>query len=148
MISTILSYDIEIFNCTIPMWRLNMLFGPCIMTLCYHIWLLCFYNVLICHCTLAFGCYTLLFCHCILVFFNFDIGNSSFSVVICHFHSVRLWCFFKVTCSSAWHSETSFGQDKLFPAKIVIMSISFLSVALSWLETWRLFVKEWWIYNC
>ena len=38
---------------------------------------------------------------------------------------VSLWCFVKVTCSSAWHSETSFGQDKLFPAKIIIMLICF-----------------------
>ena len=108
MISTILSYDIEIFNCAIPMWRLNMLFGPCIMTLCYHILLLCFYNVLICHCTLAFGCYTLLFCHCILVFFNFDIGNSSFSVVICHFHSVR---FVMVFCQGNMQFGTTLRNE-------------------------------------
>ena len=60
---------------------------------------------------------------------------------------VSLWCFVKVTCSSALHSETSFGQDRLFPANVIIMLINFLSVALSWLETWRLFVKERCIFN-
>ena len=97
------SDDIDIYNGASPMWRLNMLFGPCVMTLCYHIWLFCFCNVLICHCTLAFGYYTLLFCHCILVFLNFDIRNSSFAVVICHFHSVR---FIIVFCQG----YTQFGM--------------------------------------
>ena len=52
-------------------------------------------DLLICHSTLAFGYYTLLFCHCILVFFNFEIGKSSFAVMICHFHSMR---FIMVFC--------------------------------------------------
>ena len=43
-----------------------------------------------------------LFCHCILVFFNFDIGNSSFAVVICHFHSVRFNMLF---CQGNMHQR-------------------------------------------
>ena len=109
------SDDIEICNCATPMWRLNMLFGPCVMTLCYHIWLFCFCNVLIWHCALAFGYYTLLF---LPLHSGIPTRNSSFAVVICHFHSVR---FIMV----ATHLETSFGQDKLFPAKIIIMLICF-----------------------
>ena len=80
-----------------------MLFGPCVMTLFYPSWLFCFCNVLICHCSLTFGYYTLLFCHCILVFFNFDIGTSSFAVVICHFHSVRFVMVF-------WQGNVQFGM--------------------------------------
>ena len=102
MISTI-SVMIEICYGATPMWRLNMLFGPRVMTLCYHIWLFCFCNVLICHCTLAFGYYTLLFCHCILVFFHFDIRKSSFAVVICHFYSVRFIMVY-------WQGNVQFGM--------------------------------------
>ena len=137
------SYDIEICNCAIPVWRLNMLFGSCVMTSCFHIWLLCFCNVLICHSTLAFGYYTLQFCHCILVFFNFDIGTSSFAVVICHFHGVRFiiaFCQGNMQFSMTLRNE--FRAREIISAKIIIMLICFLSVALSWLETWRLFVKD------
>ena len=114
------SYDIEICNCAISIWSHNygvqllpksvfgifnckMLFGLCVMTLCYHIWLFCFCNVLICHCTLVFGYYTLPFAIEFSVFFNFDIWTSSFAVVICHFHSVPFIMVF-------WQSNMQFGM--------------------------------------
>ena len=126
-----------------------------VMTLRYTI-VLFQYDVLICylvlvswHYAITFDCFTFAMCWfatvpwrsaiilCYLPLHS-SIGKSSFAVVI-FIAGISLWCFVKVTCSSAWHSETSLGQDKLFPAKIIIILIYFLSVALSWLETRRLF---------
>ena len=94
MISTIsvmtLRYTIVLFRCDVLICYLVLVSWHC-----YHIWLFYFCNVLICYCTLAFGYYSLLFCRCILVFFNFDIGKSSFAVVICHFYGVH---FIMVFC--------------------------------------------------
>ena len=140
------SYGIEICNFAILMWRL------------YAIWSLC-YDIMLSHLTILLLCWfvtipwrsAIILCYFAIVFQYSSVSALGKAVLLSWFvifiACVSLWCFVKVTCSSAWHSKTSFGQDKLFPAKIVIMSISFLSVALSWLETWRLFVKERWIYN-
>ena len=50
-----------------------------------------------------------LFCHCILVFFNLDIGNRSFAVVICHFHSVR---FVMLFCQGNMHQRDCKPRNK------------------------------------
>ena len=95
MISTIsvmaLRYAIVPFQCDVLICYLVLVSWHYAITFNYFV----FRNVLICHSTLVFGYYTLLFCHCILVFFNFDIGKSSFAVVIGHFHRVR---FIMVFC--------------------------------------------------
>ena len=156
------SHDIEIFNCAFPIWRLNygvqllpkLVFG--IFSLQYAIWSLCYDIILSQLIILLLQCPDLsLFLDVRLLYFAVLPLHSSILqfrhwVLLLWFvifiACVSSWCFDKVTCSSAWHSETSFRQDNLFPARIIIMLIYFRSVALSWLETWRLFVTERWIY--
>ena len=108
------------------MWRLNMLFGPCVMTLCYHIWL---FLLQCADLSLYLGVRPLYFAIFAIAFWYSSISTLGIAVLLLWFvifiACVSLWCFVKVTCSSAWHSETSFGQDKLFPAKIIIMLICF-----------------------
>ena len=66
---------------------------------------------------------TIILCYFAIAFWYSSISTWEIAVLLLWFvifiECVSLWCSVKVTCSSAWHSETSFGQDKLFPAKIV-----------------------------
>ena len=122
------SDDIEICNSATPMWRLNMLFGPYD---CYDI-MLSHLTILLLQCadlSLYLGVRLLYFAIFAIAFWYSSILTLGIAVLLLWFvifiACVSLLCFVKVTCSSAWHSETSFGQDKLFPAKIIIMLICF-----------------------
>ena len=101
------SDDIEICNCAIPMWRLNMLFGPCVMKLCYHIWLLQCADL-----SLSLGVWLLYFAilplHSSILQFRY--WEKRLAFVICHFHSTTVLFFKRDTWTQEFFCLTDKGQ--------------------------------------
>ena len=148
MISTIsvmtLRYAIVLFQCDVLICYLVLVLWHDAITFDYFAFAMCWFV------TVPWRS-AIILCYFAVAFSYSSISTLGKAVLLLWFvifmACISLWCFVKVTCSLAWHSEMSLGQDKLFSAKIIIILIYFLSVALSWLETWRLFVRERWIYN-
>ena len=116
------SDDIEICNCATPMCYMVLVLWHYAITFDYFAFAMCWFVTVTWRSTIILWYFA-------IAFWYSSISTLEIAVLLLWFvifiECVSLWCFVKVTCSSAWHSETSFGQDKLFPAKIIIMLICF-----------------------
>ena len=106
------SYDIEICNCAIPMWRLNMLFGPWhdAITFDYFAFAMCWFV------TVPWRS-AIILCYFAVAFSYSSISTLGKAVLLLWFvifiACVSLWCFVKVTCSSRF-----FKMDTVNPSVV------------------------------